>query len=471
MNRHRFASRPSSGRPSRSALAAPATLLLVVLAFVLAAPVRAQAEEKFVVVKAGRIIPVVGEPIEDGEIVIVNGKIRLVGRGLEYPANATIVDARDQTVMPGLVLARTRYGLRSYGRGGVHGDYTADDDFVPAEIDFENLVEAGFTTVGVYPSGVQVPGVATVYRASGSDGPTILLEPSYLRITMSNVARDKATFRNALRQAQGEIDKVEEARKEWEKKQKEKAEQEAKKKDAEGGEKNGEGKNGGDDEKGGDGGASGEKNGNEPKAADEPKEEAFEPPAMNPALVPLVHWIQGKLEVRPLVELGDASGLLHLEDVLATREEDLPHHVYLDGGGWQNDFVEVLEELAARDGVLLTAARLHRRPYTSTRLNLAGELARRGATIALLPASDGTRDVETYRIALADLVRAGLTRDAALEAATVNPARVLGVEERVGSIEKGKDADLLFLSGDPLDPLAEPTRVMILGETVWEAKE
>ena len=44
----------------------------------------------------------------------------------------------------------------------------------------------------------------------------------------------------------------------------------------------------------------------------------------------------------------------------------------------------------------------------------------------------------------------GLSPSAALEALTVNPARILGIEERVGTLEKGKDADVLLIRGDVL---------------------
>ncbi len=76
--------------------------------------------------------------------------------------------------------------------------------------------------------------------------------------------------------------------------------------------------------------------------------------------------------------------------------------------------------------------------------------------------------MKRFRARLADLVRAGLPRDQALKAVTLNAAKALGMEDRLGSIEKGKDADLIFLDGDPLGPQNRLTRVMTLGEIVWE---
>ena len=70
---------------------------------------------------------------------------------------------------------------------------------------------------------------------------------------------------------------------------------------------------------------------------------------------------------------------------------------------------------------------------------------------------------------LAELVRSGLSREDALKSLTLHPARAIGLGDRLGSLEKDKDADLLFFNGDPLDPHTRIERVMILGEIVWTA--
>ena len=60
-------------------------------------------------------------------------------------------------------------------------------------------------------------------------------------------------------------------------------------------------------------------------------------------------------------------------------------------------------------------------------------------------------------------VREGLSPDDALKTLTINPAKILGVEDRLGSIEEGKDADLVVWSGDPLDARNRAERVFIKG--------
>ena len=70
-------------------------------------------------------------------------------------------------------------------------------------------------------------------------------------------------------------------------------------------------------------------------------------------------------------------------------------------------------------------------------------------------------------------VRDGLDRETALRAITINPARVLGLDDRVGSLEVGKLGDLVVWSGDPLDVMQRAQRVFIEGEQVyaWTAPE
>ena len=64
-------------------------------------------------------------------------------------------------------------------------------------------------------------------------------------------------------------------------------------------------------------------------------------------------------------------------------------------------------------------------------------------------------------------VRAGLDEDAAWRAITINPAKVAGVDSRVGSLEPGKDADIAVFEGDPLrDIQARAVRVFVNGEAV-----
>jgi len=61
-------------------------------------------------------------------------------------------------------------------------------------------------------------------------------------------------------------------------------------------------------------------------------------------------------------------------------------------------------------------------------------------------------------------VRAGMDKKAALRAITINPAKILGIDSRVGSLEIGKDADFAVWLGDPLNVMSRPAAVWINGK-------
>jgi hypothetical protein len=118
------------------------------------------------------------------------------------------------------------------------------------------------------------------------------------------------------------------------------------------------------------------------------------------------------------------------------------------------------------------------RPSGATIEN-AAILYQHGVKVAVIPAgarlsSDGLldRDLRTPTVEAALAVRGGLPRDAAEAALTINAARILGVDDRVGSIEVGKDADLIVLDGDLLNYESLVYYTVVNGRLVYDkAKE
>jgi imidazolonepropionase-like amidohydrolase len=99
----------------------------------------------------------------------------------------------------------------------------------------------------------------------------------------------------------------------------------------------------------------------------------------------------------------------------------------------------------------------------------AGLLAEASVTIGLM---SGFEDyVPKVRVVLWEAAVAathGLGAERALQAVTLGNARILGIEARKGSLEPGKDADVLVLDGDPLEPVTHVCAVIIEGEVVSE---
>jgi len=401
--------------------------------------------ERLTVIRARKAITISGKEIDDATIVVAGGKIHSIGHALEYPLNAQVIDARDRVVMPGLIDARTRFGLPNYTRNEVHANWLVADEFVPAADEFDALLDAGFTTVALYPAGAGIPGRALIVHTSGPETGRVLQSPAYVRVT-----NDKKMFREALERAKGEIEKVEKAREEFNKKQEaEKQAQEQKKKE---------------EEK-----KTGDKPGSQPAPpATQPASQpgappAFQPPPIDPALQPLVDLIQKKPDTWALIEVNTSSEFLHMAQVLEKFE--IAHAFYIRNDV-QSDLAYVAEQLGQRKAKIVLHALIGRVPYSAQRNPLVKQLADAGCEVTLLPLGDNPREHLRLRGRLADLVREGWSRDLALKAVTLHAARLLGLDARLGSLEKGKDAALIFLDGDPLDPMTRVREVMIGGEIV-----
>ena len=105
-------------------------------------------------------------------------------------------------------------------------------------------------------------------------------------------------------------------------------------------------------------------------------------------------------------------------------------------------------------------------PGTMRQRSPAMELSRAGAKIVFIPRNDTLPDHKAWLQNVGEMVGAGLKRDVALRAVTLEPAALLGVDARVGSLEKGKDANMVFLTGDPFQPATQVKAVMLEGRFV-----
>jgi imidazolonepropionase-like amidohydrolase len=172
------------------------------------------------------------------------------------------------------------------------------------------------------------------------------------------------------------------------------------------------------------------------------------------ALIPVV---EGKMPV--LVSVERASDI-HLALKLA-KEEKLK--IILDGAdeGWL-----VAKEIAAahvpvildpKDDLPADFERIAARMDNAARLRAAG------VDVIVASTAENYR-IRELRYLAGDAVAYGLPWKAALEAVTINPARAFGVADKSGSLEPGKDADVVVWSGDPFEPLTQPVAVFIRGE-------
>ncbi len=174
--------------------------------------------------------------------------------------------------------------------------------------------------------------------------------------------------------------------------------------------------------------------------------------------------LQGVLngEVPLFVDVDRASDISVLIDVVA----EYGVRAIIVGGteAWM-----LADELAVAD-IAVVLAPQDILPGNFDRLNArresAGILAEAGVTIAFADGQSHTHNARNITQSAGNAVAYGLSRDDAMRAITLAPAEIFGVADRVGSIEVGKEADVVIWPADPLELTSYPEQVYIKGNAV-----
>ncbi|QNA85308.1 amidohydrolase family protein [Sphingomonas sp. So64.6b] len=172
------------------------------------------------------------------------------------------------------------------------------------------------------------------------------------------------------------------------------------------------------------------------------------------ALIPMV---EGRMPL--IVKVDRASDIIEM--IAFARAEKLK--IIVDGGGegWR-----VAAAIAAAQ-VPVVVDPLADLPRSFSEIGAtmdnAAKLAAAGVTVIIKTGSGVAHRARELRYGAGNAVAWGLPFDAALAAITINPARVFGVADRIGSLEPGKEADLVLWNGDPLEPLSRPLALFIKG--------
>lgn len=171
-----------------------------------------------------------------------------------------------------------------------------------------------------------------------------------------------------------------------------------------------------------------------------------------------------KGQVPTLVRCSGPGAVVNLLDVLQPYK-DLKLAVLSSNEGTE----QVAPQLAqAKIPIILPAAITFQR-FTRIRVSLPRLMSEAGVKVACIPSTANPAGLDGFRAAMAEQIRAGLPRDVALRAMTLTPAEILGLDYRLGSLQMGKDANLVILSGDPFDAATTVQRVLIEGQTVYDA--
>jgi hypothetical protein len=475
--------------------------LAVLLALAAATALAAQDARPIAFTNA-RLVTVSGGVIERGTLVVKSGVIDALGADTVAPAGARIVDATGMTILPGLVSAFARAGLagpgpqrpeeraggRRGGRGAGEGQPApggsgAQNKAATKVVEslygrqpvFGDLLRAGVTSLALTPTGSAFPGLGALLRPDGKTLAQLTVDDD--AFVFVGMARDKETKRLLKEQFEKAQKLVEERTKPpAAPKPAEAPPADAKPADAKPGEVRTE-----------------PPKGNEPPKPPTPSptptptpsptpspapkpEEGKEAPAAAPAaaakkpeppkdpnLDVLADLLQGTR--RAIVQIDSAADLLHWQQAVAEgvkfpRAVVIPRHDPLAGTA-----DVVLEPLRAMQCPVLLAPELSTLPRSRHLIHPSKRLHDAGIEIGFV-VGDQPAAVRLLFFKLMDLVRCGLPADVALRAVTLVPAKALGIDAKVGSLEVGKHADLLLFHGDPLTPTGELHAVWLAGREV-----
>ncbi|MFM1872036.1 MAG: hypothetical protein RL398_1458 [Planctomycetota bacterium] len=440
-----------------------------------------------------RIFTAAGPTIDAGTLVVRNGKIEAVGKDAVVPAGARVVDCAGKTIMPGLVSGLSRAGLDApaprrgndggasqRGRRGMpmpmpgSGGGGAADKAATKVIDgiyakqtvFGELLRKGVTTLSLAPRGQAFPGLGAVLRPDGKTLEDLTADAEAFLIV--GITRDAQT-KKLLKDNFAAAAKVLEARKKppepkpEEKKPEEQKPPEGQKPEApkqEGPQPTPQ--------------PTPTPNPNpQPTPQPAPQQQPQQPPQQAPQRRPeppknpnhevLADLLDGKR--RAIVEIGSATEMLHWQHTFE-KVPEFPHVIAVGSYNAQEGSIdEVLELVKAQKAAVLLPPTLSSLPRSRVLTHPAKNLHDAGIEIGFLLGNDpGTVEGTFFR--LMELVRTGLPADVALRGVTVVPAKALGVDKRTGSLEAGKDADLLIFDGDPLEPAARLSAVWLRGQEV-----
>lgn len=372
-----------------------------------------------------RIEPVDAPVIERGTLLVHSGRIVAIGAvaDVKVPDDAVRIDAAGRTIVPGLVCSHSHIGAvaGADGSGPIQPDVRALDAVNPLDPGIQKAQAGGITTVNIMPGSGHLLSGQTIYaklrdvrtieelaikNADGSIAGGIKMANGTNPMKEPPFAgtRGKAA---ALLRAQ-----LHRAR-------------DHQRKLAEG-------------------------------AAD-----ASKMPERNLGLEALVEVLEGKRVVHHHTHRqDDILTVLRLQQEFGFR--CVLHHV---SEGWL-----VAEQIAAAKvpcSVIVIDSPGGKLEAANLSLTTGGVLDRAGVLVGF-HTDDGITDSRLFLRSAALAVRAGMDRQKALQAVTIANARMLDLQERIGTLTPGKDADFVVLSGDPFSVYTRVLQTWVEGKKVFD---
>lgn len=398
------------------------SLIIAAAAFTFAALLPAGAQT--IAITGGRVFPVTGPPIEGGTVIVTNGRITAVGANLPIPAGAQRIDASGKWVTPGFINSSTQLGvievsqvnstrdMTARGKDNIAAAFTVWDGLNPNSVMLAPARNEGITTIAVIPAGGLVSGQAALLNiVPGTTTDMIIKAPVAMVAEIGDAGSAGVGSRGELLVKLREL--LEDTRF------------------------------------------------FQTRRAAYERAETRDFAASRLDLQAMIPVIEGRL---PLIITVDRASDIDAALRLA-REYNLK--IIIGGGAeaWM-----LAERLAAARIPVLTGA-MNNIPggfaALGQRQENAALLRRAGVSVALI-GNAGGGDEEAFNVRnlkqeAGNAVAYGMTWDDALRAVTLTPAEVFGVADRLGSLQPGRDGNVVIWSGDPFEFTTRVERVFIGG--------
>ncbi len=376
-----------------------------------------------------RIIPIVGQPIERGTIVIRDGKIVAVGSNVQVPAGAVVHDMSGKMIMPGLVDTHSHIGGGSGadGSGPIQPDARILDSLNVRSSSLQRAQTGGITTVNVMPGSGHLDSGQTLYIKLRDDARTV---DDLLIFDASNNYMGGIKFANGtnpIRSGGGSFPGTRAKSAALVRAQFIKA-----------------------------------------REYKEKIEKAGDDKSKLPAR---------DLGMEALVEALDGKRVVHFhthrhDDILTALrlQKEFGFRIVLQhvSEAWK-----VADEIAASgapSSIIFIDSPGGKLETADISFENGAALEKAGAPVGF-HTDDYITDSRLFLRSAGLAVRAGMSRDAALYALTMAGAKMLDLGDRVGSLEAGKDADIIVLSGDPLSVYTNVLETWVDGKKVFDRSD
>jgi len=377
-----------------------------------------------IAITGGKVYPVSGPPIENGTVLIKDGKIVAVGANVTVPADAEKVDASGKWVTPGLVDAETQLGLVEVGFGaganesrarstdGITPDFTSWDGLNPRSVLIPPAREDGITSVMATPGGGLVAGQAAIIDLFGDTRAGMILRaPAAMIAGLGDAGGDGAPAKGQV------VARLRELLQDTRFYQK--------------------------------------------HLADFDRGQSRQLSASPAALAAMVPVLEGKVPL--LINADQASDIQSAIDLA----KEFGIKVIIGGG---EEAWEVADRLAAARIPVLAGAESNIPTSFSalgSRQDNVALLRKAGVQVALIGNGAGDEslfNVRNIRYEAGNAVGYGMSWNDALAAITQAPAEIFGVSDKIGTLAPGREANVVVWDGDPFEFATRAVAVYVRGQ-------